>query len=169
MLREARSTNNDYLAFLFFWQIFEVGRGNPIGWINKTLKKKPNQLWVTDDAVAILPLGGKSLGQYLYEDCRCAISHLFKLTGTKRRIIIDTPEDNLRITRSCQLLAEFARFYICDALKLNKVMYLVRRNGRGFPVYLSDEETQAVRCKIAYPQRYLSVARKRCTTKNPLN
>jgi len=27
LFREASSSNNDYLAFLFFWQVIEIGKG----------------------------------------------------------------------------------------------------------------------------------------------
>jgi len=169
LLREARSTNNHYLAFLFFWQILEVGKGDAIGWIDKMLRKKPHKLWVSDDEISNLPLGGKSLGKYFYDDCRCAISHLFRVKGAKRRIVIDTPEDNLRIIRSCRVLEKFAKFYIEDTLKLNKSMYLVRRNGKGFPVYLTSDETQKVRCKIAYRPQYLVRAQKIQKTDGRIN
>ena len=45
LYREARSTNNDYLSFLFFWQILEIGyKGGPTNWINKTWRNNQSKI-----------------------------------------------------------------------------------------------------------------------------
>jgi hypothetical protein len=44
LFREARASNNDFLSFLFFWQVLETNGGDPVGIINKTLRKQRNRL-----------------------------------------------------------------------------------------------------------------------------
>jgi len=70
LFREALHSNNEYLTFLFFWQVLETGGNEPIGWVNKVYRKKKNfnLLLVSKDEVNHLPLNGKSLGNYLYDD-----------------------------------------------------------------------------------------------------
>ncbi len=155
LLREAHSTNNDYLAFLFFWQVLGIGKTQPIGWVNKTLKLRPHGLRLSSDYLSKLQLDGKRLGEYFYTDCRCAISHLFELKKGKK-IRIDSLEDNSRIAASKNVLENFARFYISDVLKLNKSMYLVRKHGTRFPMYMSEDEMSRIHFKIAYERPRLT-------------
>lgn len=39
LFREANSSNNTYLSFLFYWQIMETGETEAIEWVNKIYKK----------------------------------------------------------------------------------------------------------------------------------
>ena len=153
LFREASSSNNDYLAFMFFWQILESGRNDPIGWINKAYRKNRYKIRVTDDDIKKLPLNGGKIGNYFYDDCRNAIAHIFRLKKG-RKIKLDTPDDDIRITISARVIKEFARFYIKDHLKLEKHMYLVRKKGKGFPVYKDEEEIRRGRYSIAYKRPY---------------
>lgn len=164
LLREARSTNNDYLAFLFFWQILEVGRTDPIGWINKTYRKTPDKLWKSANDLQRLPLSGKKLGDYFYHDCRCAISHIIRPKDGKRKILVDSPEDNSRMVVGRRVIEEFAELYIEEVLQLNKTMYLVRKRGDTFPVYLSRDEMQEAYCTLAYTPQY-GTSRRRTSTR----
>ena len=42
LYREAKSSNNVYLSFLFYWQVLEVGKGDAVGWVNKSyVKRRP--------------------------------------------------------------------------------------------------------------------------------
>ncbi len=141
LFREASSSNNDYLAFLFFWQILEIGKSNPIGWINKAWKKNRNKIRISNDQFDRLPLKKKSVGHYFYDDCRNAISHIHRRKAGKLRIKLDTPADNMRIGISTLIIKEFARFYITGELKLEKSMYLMRKRGKGFPTYVNEEDT----------------------------
>ncbi len=150
LFREAFSSNNNYLAFLFYWQVLEVAKGDAIGWVNKTLKKNRNKIRLLNDEIERVPLNGKKLGNYLYEDCRNAIAHIKRKKYGQTKIKLDTLDDNSRIAISTLVIREFARYYIKSRLGLQKNMYLVRKNGKGFPFYANEEYTKHNRCKIAY-------------------
>lgn len=64
LFRQASSSNNDYLSFIFFWQILEIGKNDPIGWINKARRKHRNKLRISNDQFKRLPLSGKDPGHY---------------------------------------------------------------------------------------------------------
>ena len=149
LFREASSSNNAYLSFIFFWQILEIGRNDPIGWVNKAFRTNRNKIKVTDDGLRRLPLNEKKIGNYFYDDCRNAIAHIFR-RRKGGKIKLDTPDENLRVAISMGIIKEFARFYIEDYLKLQNHIYLVRRNGKGFPVYMDDEEMRGGIYSIAY-------------------
>lgn len=157
LFREAKSTNNNYLSFLFFWQILEINFGNSINWINKAYRKNRNKLNISEDYINGLPLKGRKLGYYFHDDFRNAIAHLFKRTKGKRKIRIDTPNDNILISKGRIIIEEFARFFIENELKLKKELYLVRKGGKGFPIYVNKKFTRKHYCKKAYkrPFRYL--------------
>lgn len=159
LFREAKSTNNDYLSFFFFWQILEINRNDPIGWINKVYRKNRNKLRISRDDIKELPLNGRKLGNYFKNDCRDAISHLFSRCKGKKRIKIDTPNDNNLISRGRWIIEEFARFYIENELKLQKKLYLVRKGGKGFPIYLDKEYIGSHYCKIAYEKPPLNFSK----------
>lgn len=164
MFREASSSNNNYLSLLFFWQILDIGNGDPIGWIDKTYRKKRDKIKLSNDDFQRLPLNGKKLGNYFYDDCRNAIAHIFKHRAGKVRLKLDTPANNTRIEVSTWAIKEFARFYIIDKLKLRKHMYLVRRYGRygkGFPVFVSEREQEKIPWPIAYKKLTLDQMRKK--------
>lgn len=152
LFREAFSSNNDYLAFLFFWQVLETEKENPNEWINKAYKNNRDKIHFEKEDINNLPLKGKSLGHYLYDDCRNTIAHIMRKGGGKTRLKLDTPEENIRISRSTNIIRGFARFYIIDKLKLQKKMYLVRKNGRGFPAFVDEGDTN-IFYTIAYKRR----------------
>lgn len=158
LFREAFSSNNDYLAFLFFWQVLETEKGNASEWINEAYKNNRNKIHLYKEDINNLPLKGKSLGHYLYDDCRNVIGHIMRKGGGKTRLKLDTPEENIRISRSTNIIRGFAQFYIIDKLKLHKKMYLVRKNRKSFPVFVDEEYTRKYPCTIAYktpPFRYM--------------
>jgi hypothetical protein len=160
LFREASSSNNYYLSFLFFWQILEIGGNEPIGWIDKTYHKNRNRIRLTNDELERIPLSGKSFGRYFYDDCRNAIAHIFTRRSGRKKLKIDTPDENTRIAISTRAIKEFARFYIIDKLKLQKHMYLVRRGG-GFPTYANDEYRKKYPCKLAYKIQPLKFIRRK--------
>lgn len=149
LFREALSSNNDYLAFLFFWQILEIGNGDALGWVNKTYRKSRNKIRLSNNEFERLPLNGKRLGNYFYDDCRNAIAHIKRRVG-KVGLKLDTPADRTRITLSTWVIKEFARFYITDKLKLQKHMCLVRKYRMPFPVFVSEEDQKKLPWPIAY-------------------
>jgi hypothetical protein len=154
LFREARSANNDYLSFLFYWQVLEIGKKDPIGWVNKIHRTASEKVWTAASDLSRLPLSGKKLGNYFYDDCRTAISHIFRLKGGKRKIVVDSPEDNLRMVVGRRVVEAFAKLYIQEELGLSKHMYCVRRRGNAFPVYITEDEMRNVRCKLAYAPKY---------------
>ena len=123
LFRDALSSNHDYLSFLLLWQILEIARNDPIGWINKTYRRNKSRIALSKDYYERLPLQGKSLGHYLYDDCRNAIAHIKRKPG-KVKLRLDTTEDQHRIAVSTHVLEEFSRFYIHSKFKLNKNLYL---------------------------------------------
>ena len=141
LYREARSTNNDYLSFLFFWQVLEIGyKGGSTNWINKIWRNNQGEL--KNDIkydVEKISMGSKNIGEYLYHDCRTAISHLYTLREGTKSIKIDSLDDNIRIMRGRRIIQEFAQFYIKNELNLQKRLYLVRKSKNGFPVYLDEK------------------------------
>jgi len=148
------------LAFLFFWQILEIGNGDAIGWVNRTYHKDRNKIRSSNDEFERLPLNGKSLGNYFYDDCRNAIAHIKRRVG-KVGLKLDTPADRTRITLSTWVIKEFARFYIKDKLKLQKHMYLVRKYRPRFPVFISEKEWKRFQWPIAYKRLSLDKMRKK--------
>ena len=149
LFREALSSNNEYLTFLFLYQIIETGGNNPIDWIDNTLSTQRNKVPILDDDIKHLPLQGRSVGKYLKDDCRDAIAHIKRYTG-KVEIKLDSIEDYIRIGRGLHLMEKLAKFYIKNELKLNKYLYLVRKNGNGFPVFVDEEDMKQYPYKIAY-------------------
>jgi methylamine utilization protein MauJ len=155
LFREANSSNNDYLSFLFYWQILEVDGGDPVGFVNKTIVRHSSRLGFSRDELARLPLAGRKLGNYLLDDCRHAIAHIRRWLG-KKTIDVDQWEDRVRIELSTRVLREFARFYISDVLDLSEKLYLVRKTPRSFSVF-ADPHAENVGFKIAYPHKKLGM------------
>jgi len=150
LFREANSSNNMYLSFLFYWQILETGGTKAIGWVDSTYKKKFNKLRVQQDDIDKLPLAGRTLGNYFNDDCRNAIAHIKRKSKGKTSIRLDKADDNTRIAISTRVIKEFARAYIIEHLKLNKRMYLVRKKGKGVPVYVRERDLRKGLYSIAY-------------------
>jgi hypothetical protein len=86
--REANAANNELLSFLFHRQILEVDGGDPVGFINKTLRRHRSSFNLSREDLANLLLAGRSLGNYLLDDCRHAIAHIKRKPG-KKRIDVD--------------------------------------------------------------------------------
>jgi len=157
LFREASSSNNDYLAFLFFWQVIEIGKNDAVGWINKAYQRKHDKIRFSKHDLDRLHLIGKKIGNYLYDDCRNAIAHIHKREPGKVKIKIDTPADNTRIILSTRVIKDFARFYIKDKLQLQKKMWLVRIKGKGFSVFANEDFIKRNPCVIAYKKPSLSL------------
>lgn len=138
LFREARASNNDYLSFLFHWQVLEVCGGDTVGFINKTLRRNRAALRLNDEDLSSLPQHGKSLGAYLLDDCRHAIAHLRRRPG-RTKLDVDKPADRIRLTHSVRVVEAFAEYFIRESLGLKKVMFLVRRNRRSIPVHIASE------------------------------
>ena len=142
--------------------IFPVGGDNAIGWVNKVVRKKKNynRLLVSKGEIKHLPLNGKRLGNYLYDDCRNAIAHIKRKPG-KVKLKLDSWKDTKRITMSTDILKKFARFYIKDELKLQDKLYLVRKKGYGFPVFVNERIYRSKGYSLAYKRLSLDEVRKK--------
>lgn len=149
LYRDALGSNNNHLSFLFYWQILETNGSDPVGWVNKTVRKLPPQLGLDADDIAALSLGGRPLGNYLQDDCRHAIAHINRKPG-RRTILLDSAADAKRIWASTNVVKALAEYYIKHNLMLNKRLHLVRRHGSGFPTYADEAELRTYICKLAY-------------------
>lgn len=154
LFREAFSSNNIFLSFLFFWQILEVGKLDPIGWINKNYYKKGNKLYLEKGDINRLPLKGRSLGHYLYDDCRNAIAHI-RRKPTKTKLQFDDLEENVKLSISTRIIGEFAKLYIKEELNLKNSLFLVTQKGKNFPFYADEQYIENHSCKIAYQKSLL--------------
>lgn len=147
--REGRASNNDYLSFLFFWQVLEASSGDPIGFVDKALRKHRREIYLALEAIDKLPLQGRSVGHYLYTDCRNVIAHFRPKSGAM--LNLDARYDRLHLVWSTRAIEQFAKCYIRNVLGLNKYCYLVRKQRSAFPVYVPEDQLSAHRYRIAYP------------------
>jgi hypothetical protein len=137
LMREALSSNKDFLSFLFYWQVLEVRGGKPVSWINKIFHKQ-SRVHVSQNELAILEPQGRRLGETLQDDCRHAIAHIRRRAG-KRALRFDRSEENRRIAVSTNVIQRLAKLYVKDVLALRDVVFLVRKGGRGFPMYVDRQ------------------------------
>lgn len=135
LFREANASNNDYLSFLFFWQVLETGKGDPVGFINKAYRKHGSHLLLRAEEPARLPLGGRTLGDYLLDDCRHAIAHIRRRPG-KAKLDVDKASERLRLALSSRVIKAFAEHYIREGLGLKKSLFLCYREKGEIPVYI---------------------------------
>jgi hypothetical protein len=140
LFREANSSNNDFLSFLFFWQVLETGaNADPVGFINKTLIKLRPKLGLTKFELAELPLSDKKLGNYLLDNCRDAVAHIRRTPG-EVTLDVDNREDRLRMAVSKQVIKAFAKLYIQEILQLKKTLHLKRFKSEDIPVFVDQLE-----------------------------
>lgn len=130
LYREAGASNNDYLKFLFLWQILAVGSKGSIGVANRARQEIRDTTWINQ-----LDLKGKSIGNYFANDCRDAIAHVTRPAG-ETTLDFDNPEDRRRISISVRAVDEFARHHIKNRLDLNKSLYLFKEKPGSIPAYL---------------------------------
>ncbi len=149
IFREGRSSNKIWLSFLFYWQVLEVEGKDPVTWINES--RRHGQIHVSEEIINRLPLNGRSLGEYLKDDCRHAIAHIRRSSSARTSLRFDVLEENLRFALSTDLAASFARHYIIHELGLRKKLFLVRVKGKRFPVYLNESDLRGQVARLAYP------------------
>jgi len=151
LFREARSSNKLFLSFLFYWQVMEVGGGEPIGWINKVYYASPRKIHIDRDTIKQLPLAGQKLGNYLYDHWRNAIAHIRRRRGRKT-FVFDVEEENRRLAIATIIVERFSEYYIREALKLQKRLHIVRKGGGRFPVFVKEVSLRAGYWVPAYPE-----------------
>ena len=138
LFREARSSNKVWLSFLFYWQIMEIGGGNPIQWVNNTYYKK-RKIYINQEDLRQLSLGSRKIGEYFQDDCRHAIAHIRRHKG-KTSLLFDVGDDNLRMIVSTRIVKKFAEHYISNMLGMKNKLYLVRNRRTDYPTYVKTEE-----------------------------
>ena len=138
LFREAMSSNKIWLSFLFYWQVLEVGGGNPVAWINKEYYKK-RRLFIPNDEIKLLAIGTRKIGDYLLDDCRHAIAHI-RRAPCNRAIQLDVQDDNLRMKVSTSIAKSVAENYILLELGLRKKLHLVKLRRNNFPKYVDSLE-----------------------------
>jgi hypothetical protein len=134
LYREANASNNNYLSFMFYWQVLETRNTDAVGYVDKTYKKKRNELMIQDHHLSSLPLNGKTLGLYLQKDCRHAIAHIRRKPG-KRKLDLDKLDERTRISLSVNVVKAFAEHYINYSIGLDDSLYLVRKSKNTFPLF----------------------------------
>lgn len=152
LFREARASNNDYLSFLFFWQVLEVDGHSAEGFVDQAFRKHRGRLRIDQSYISRLPLDGRTLGRYLLDDCRNAIAHIRRKPG-KKKIDLDKPGERMRLAISVQVVEAFAEHYIKDVLSLTGRMYLVRPRRGDFPSFVDHQTLLRGAFRLAYPSR----------------
>jgi hypothetical protein len=136
LFREARASNNEYLRFLFYWQVLQVRSPSAaIGFVDKAFRRQRAKLRLHEDDLAEIPLNGRTLGKYLSDDCRDAIAHLRRRQGS-RSIDLDDPLDRRRLTHSARIVESFAELFISEQLRLNKAVFLRQQKRGSIPLYV---------------------------------
>ncbi len=133
LFREALGSNKVLLALLLTWQIMEIRHHDPVSWVNNVVGQQPQVLQRAHNELSELPLQGRTVGQYLLDDCRHAIAHIRRKPG-RRVLKFDDEDENGRLWRSARVTEELARHYIHAELGVNERLYLVRPHHGGFLV-----------------------------------
>jgi hypothetical protein len=151
MYREAASSNNVLLEFLLFWQILEISHNKKASeWVNTNWEAMPRSLKPAVADVQKLSLGGRRLGDYLWDDCRSAIAHLQRRSGL-RALRFDNLDELTRLAFSTRVVRQLARFYVENVLGLSGHLVLARRYGHGFPEFVERSACDGQAFVHAYP------------------
>ena len=139
LYREAGASNNDYLSFLFYWQILETGGTIAEGFVNKVQVRRPRDIQFVAKDIASLPLNGRRLGDYLRDEGRDAIAHIRRKPG-KKKLQLDKITERNRVAVGTRVVKNLAEYYIRNELRLENQLYLKRKGKRAFPTYIGDDE-----------------------------
>lgn len=158
LFREARASNNRYLAFMFFWQVLEVMGKKPARIANRLFRDHEGEVRVRAGQIQLLPLNGRSLGKYLEDDCRHAIAHVRRYKGRKP-LNLDDWNDLQRFAISVRVVEALATLYIQDDIGLGDELVLVRPPSGGFPRFVERGVGRGYR--LAYPPRSTAIRTRR--------
>jgi len=155
LFREANASNNDYLSFLFFWQVLTVEGRHGSEVVDDTFKTARSSIRLSKDTLDSVSLGqNQSLGEYLYEDCRNAIAHIKRHPG-KRALDLDKRDERRRFAVSVEVIREFAAYYIREQFgpkDYSGYLYLARGKRGALPAFVDAETFRRAGHKLAYPQ-----------------
>jgi Methylamine utilization protein MauJ len=150
LYREAGAANTPYLKFFFYWQVMEVGRGtDAVGFVNRAWSRDRRHLRLQQSPVDALPLQGRSLGNYLLDDCRNAIAHIKRKPG-RTGLNLDVRDERGRLAKSTWVVQAFAQHYIRTRLALTEYVYLMRPRARGVPRFVDIHTLRTGRFRRAY-------------------
>lgn len=151
LFREANASNNDYLSFLFFWQIFDIGSTNAEGIIEKIRRRKPREVVMIQREVDKLPLRNHSnkLGKYLREEGRDAIAHI-KRKPNKKKLELDNIAARAELSTAVRVVKTYAAYYIENNLGLQDRLWLKRKGRNGFPIFNHENATLSGNWQLAY-------------------
>lgn len=149
LYREACAANNIYLSFLFYWQLLEIEKPNAINYVDNVYRKKKHELRIDGRHIASLPIGSRTLGNYLNDDCRHAIAHIKRKPG-KKVLEIDNTAERSRMLKSTWVVKAFAEHYIENDIGLSDSLYLVRKSPNSFPVFADRVAIARSRYQMAY-------------------
>jgi hypothetical protein len=153
LFREAGASNNEYLRFLFLWQILAIG-AEPIGVANSLWRRSRDALLRHDHVGAIerLPLRGKSIGNYFDDDCRNAIGHITRPPG-ETTLDFDSQEDRKRMSLSARAVRAFAVLFIEERLNLTGELHLYRAKRGAIPEYFEAGSAESIDWQYVHPAR----------------
>lgn len=149
LYREASAANNMYLSFLFYWQLLEARSTNAISYVDNVYRRKRDELRIAGRDIASLPIGTRTLGNYLNDDCRHAIAHIRRKPG-KKVLEMDNTAERSRMLMSTRVIKVFAEHYIRNAIGLSDSLYLVRKSKNSFPVFADRDALARDHYRMAY-------------------
>jgi hypothetical protein len=141
LFREASASNNIYLSFLFYWQIFEVSEELR----SKSAVNEMHRSSVVKDPIVMrnineIDLKSKELGDHLEYTNRHAIAHITRDKDKKdAEIDLDSYTERRKISLNTEIVKSYARHFIQSELKLQKKLHLAERHEGTFPVYYDLE------------------------------
>lgn len=152
LFREACASNNDYLAFLFYWHVIETGHEKGEEIVDRLSSNKKIELVHHD--IAKLSLGGRSLGEHLKENVRNAIAHIRRWSG-RQPLELSNLEQRNEMAIAARIVRSIAEEYIKHDLNVGKQnLFLMRKGRNGFPTYINPAiEKDSWAWKEAYPRK----------------
>ncbi len=149
LYREANASNNEFLSFIFFWQILETRNTSALNYVNNKYPKKREEFSFIERHISSLPLNGRKLGNYLLDDCRHAIAHIRRDKG-KKPLDMDCLFERERFWNSLIVVKAFAEHYVQNAIDLNENLILVRKAKSTCPFYEVKEDAINRGFELAY-------------------
>lgn len=133
LFREARASNNDYLTFLFFWHVLEVGGEIGESVVDRILASGRCRL-VRDDLAKLSP-GNRTVGEHLREDIRNAVAHIRRHRGRRALDFYSLAQRN-EMKYAARVTHRIAESFMETELGIGqRRLYLLRRGRNGFPTY----------------------------------